>query len=51
VQNDNIKSDDQPNKVIDVGKKLLVGSVEQVVYWCHKLSFIEPTKIIYQVFG
>lgn len=51
VDNIDNKPDDQSNKVIDEGKRLLVGSVEQVVCWCRMLSFLNPTKIIYQVFG
>lgn len=43
--------DDQSHQVINVGNKLLVGSVEQVSCWSRMLSFIESTKIIYQVFG
>lgn len=37
--------------VIDEGKKLIVGSVEQVVSWCRTLSFLDSSKIIYQVYG
>lgn len=48
---DGNKLNNQSNKVIDEGKRLLVGSVEQVTHWCQILSFLEPTKIIYQVFG
>lgn len=45
------KPDDQSHEVINVGNKLLVGSVEQVLRWSRVLSFMESTKIIYQVFG
>ncbi|VVC33544.1 Hypothetical protein CINCED_3A001487 [Cinara cedri] len=37
--------------VINEGKKLLVGSVDQVVHWSQMLSFLEKTKILYQVYG
>lgn len=51
VQNNSNKLNDESKAVIDEGKKLLVGSVKQVARWCQLLSFLEPTKIIYQVFG
>ncbi|XP_022163264.1 spermatogenesis-associated protein 22-like isoform X2 [Myzus persicae] len=51
AQNHCNKPNDESKAVIDEGKKLLVGSVQQVAQWCRMLSFLEPTKIIYQVFG
>ncbi|KAF0751684.1 spermatogenesis-associated protein 22-like isoform X2 [Aphis craccivora] len=51
VQNNSNKLNDETKAVIDEGKKLLVGSVKQVARWCRLLSFLEQTKIIYQVFG
>uniref|UniRef100_A0A2S2PC15 Spermatogenesis-associated protein 22 n=1 Tax=Schizaphis graminum TaxID=13262 RepID=A0A2S2PC15_SCHGA len=51
VQNNSNKPIDESKAVIDEGKKLLVGSVKQVARWCRLLSFLEQTKIIYQVFG
>ncbi|XP_060878380.1 spermatogenesis-associated protein 22-like [Metopolophium dirhodum] len=51
VHNHSNKPNDESKEVIDEGKKLLVGSVKQVARWCRLLSFLEPTKIIYQVFG
>jgi len=51
VQNNSNKLNDESKAVIDEGKKLLVGSVKQVARWCRLLSFLEQTKIIYQVFG
>ncbi|XP_025203103.1 spermatogenesis-associated protein 22-like isoform X2 [Melanaphis sacchari] len=39
------------NKSNDEDKKLFVGSVKQVARWSRLLSFLEQTKIIYQVFG
>lgn len=51
TSHDSNKLNDQSNKVIDEGKRLIVGSVEQVTRWCQMLSSLEPTKIIYQVFG
>jgi len=42
---------DRSKDVIDVGQRLLVGNVEQVLRWSRMLSFLEPTKFIYQVFG
>lgn len=52
VQSNTDKSVSQSkDSVIDEGKKLLVGSVEQVISWCRMLSFLDSTKIIYQVYG
>jgi len=51
VQNNSNKLNDESRAIIDEGKKLLVGSVKQVTRWCRLLSFLEQTKIIYQVFG
>jgi len=51
AQNNSNKPIDESKAVIDEGMKLLVGSVKQVARWCRLLSFLEQTKIIYQVFG
>lgn len=51
VHNHSNKPNDESKAINNEGKKLLVGSVKQVARWCRLLSFLEPTKIIYQVFG